>query len=47
MRITKRLIEQWEQEILAGARPGATMNEADPLGVMIQKKIATWREGQK
>jgi hypothetical protein len=40
MKITKKDYLRFEKEILAGARPGATMNEADPLGVMLQKKVA-------
>lgn len=40
MKVTKKDILRFEKEILAGARPGATMNDADPLGVMLQKKIA-------
>ena len=45
MRITKKMLNQWEREILAGARLGATMNEADPLGVLLQKKVAEFLRG--
>jgi hypothetical protein len=29
-----------EKEIMDGARPGCTMNEADPYGVILEKKLA-------
>ncbi|WP_394794918.1 hypothetical protein [Armatimonas sp.] len=40
MKVTKKDMARFENEILAGARCGATMNEADPYGVMLQKKVA-------
>lgn len=44
MKVTKKDYLRFEKEILAGARPGATMAEADPLGVLLQKKIARYLE---
>ncbi len=40
MKVTKKDLQRFEKEILAGTRPGTTMNEADPYGAMLQKKIA-------